>query len=276
MKTKMPCAWMAGAAVLTMAALSSPADESSTAAGGQQKSYTGTVMAVHPNQQTLRVRGFLFLNKDFNIGNSCAFALWDKPAGALADLRPGEKVTVSYQAANGVLVADRVKQDLSRQAGTVEAINPTAHTLTVRKDGMDKTFQIADDCNVVLRNNRTGFVPNIQPGDLVTVIYDSPDRQPTALQIAQTSATFTGTLSAIDLGAKTLKARTVFETKSFDVGDHCAIVLNGKLGGQLSDLRPDESLVINYDVVNGVNIVNRIATAPSPPPETTSTIPNTP
>ena len=262
---------MAGAAILTMATLSSPADESSTAAAGPEKTYTGTVLAVHPNQQTMRVRGW-FLSKDFNIGNSCEFALWGQPAGALTDLRPGEKVTVSYQASNGVWVADRVKEDLASKEGTVQAVNPTDHSITLRDHGMDKTFKIADDCAVVLRDNHSGFISDVQPGDLVTVIYDTPDGHATARQIAQTSATFTGTLTAIDLESKTLKVKSMFETKSFDVGSQCAIVLDGKMGGQLSNLRPDEPLVINYDDVNGVNIVNRIATAPPAQTETTTSM----
>ncbi|HTV63485.1 MAG TPA: hypothetical protein VMH30_13040 [Verrucomicrobiae bacterium] len=271
MKIKMGCSWMAGAAILTMATLSSPADESSTAAAGPEKTYTGTVLAVHPNQQTMRVRGW-FLSKDFNIGNSCEFALWGQPAGALTDLRPGEKVTVSYQASNGVWVADRVKEDLASKEGTVQAVNPTDHSITLRDHGMDKTFKIADDCAVVLRDNHSGFISDVQPGDLVTVIYDTPDGHATARQIAQTSATFTGTLTAIDLESKTLKVKSMFETKSFDVGSQCAIVLDGKMGGQLSNLRPDEPLVINYDDVNGVNIVNRIATAPPAQTETTTSM----
>ena len=67
-----------------------------------------------------------------------------------------------------------------------------------------------------------------------------PNDRATAREIAQTSATFTGKLTAIDLGQKTLKARSLLDTKKFNVGDDCAIVANGKPDGKLSDLRPDE------------------------------------
>ncbi len=261
---------MASTAILMLATVSSPADESTTAAAGPEKTYTGTVVAVHPNEQTMRVDGWV-MHKDFNIGNPCTFALWDKPQGALTDLRAGEKVTVSYQRSNGVLVADRVKEEMSTKEGVVTAIG--THEITVRHDGMNDTYRIAGDCNIVLRGNRSGMISDVQPGNLVKLIYDSPDHQATAVQIAQTSETFTGTLTAIDLGANTLKAKTLFDTKAFTVGSQCAIVLNGKMGGQLSDLTPNEKLVINYDKVDGVNIVNRIATAPAPQTETTMTSP---
>jgi len=272
MKMKMPV-WMACSAVLTLATLSSPADESSTAAAGPEKTYTGTVTAVHPNDQALRVRGLFLLNKDFHIGSSCAFSLWGNPSGALMDLRLGDEVTISYQRSNGVLVADRVTQDMSTRKGMVTAIDPVARTMTVRGHGMEKTFQIGDDCNIVLRDNHSGFISDVQPGNLVTVTYDTPDDRATVRNIAQTSATFTGTLTAIDLDSKTLKAKSTFTTKAFTVGGQCAIMLNGKMGGQLSDLTPNEKLVISYDDIDGVNIVNRIATVPAAQTQTTMTSP---
>jgi len=36
-------------------------------------------------------------------------------------------------------------------------------------------------------------------------------------------------------------------------------MLNGKTEAQMRDLKPGDNLAFNYDVVNGVNVVNRIA-----------------
>jgi hypothetical protein len=72
---------------------------------------------------------------------------------------------------------------------------------------------------------------------------------------------FTGDLTAIDLDQKTLRAKAMFATKKFNVGNDCAILVNGKPDGKLTALRPGESLTFSYDDVNGVNIVNRIAPA---------------
>jgi hypothetical protein len=68
-------------------------------------------------------------------------------------------------------------------------------------------------------------------------------------------------LTAIDLDQKTMKAKAMFATKKFNVGNDCAVVVNGKPDGKLTDLRPGESLTFSYDEVNGVNVVNRIAPA---------------
>jgi Cu/Ag efflux protein CusF len=176
-----------------------------------------------------------------------------------SDLRPGQKVTVSYQNAEGVLVADHIVQQPIRYVGTVQAIDPPQHTLTVRHGAMDKEFQIADDCRVMFRDGKTGTLADLQPGYHVTVTYEMPNGKPTAWEIAQTSATFTGTLTAIDLDNRTVKAKAAFSSMKFNRADEFAIVLNGKTGGQMRDLRPGEELTFSYDDVDGVNVVNRIA-----------------
>ena len=46
----------------------------------------------------------------------------------------------------------------------------------------------------------------------------------------------------------------------FNLAANCAVVLNGKPGAELRDIRLGDRLVLDYDQVNGINIVNRIAT----------------
>ena len=257
------------ASVLTAASVVTASADQATTAARPEKNYTGTVVSVNPNEHTLDVRGFLF-SKKFNLGDNCTYALWDKSAGTVSDLRPGEKVAVNYQDASGVLVADRVKQEPMRYEGMVKTIDPQNRTMTVHVRGLDKKFQIPDNCSVVLRNDKSGTLTDIQVGNHVTVTYETPNDTLTARQIAQTSATFTGTLTAIDLGERTVKAKTLFDTKKFNLADNCAIVLNGKPDGQLSDLRPDEQLEFSYNDINGVNVVNRIADTKAAPQTATA------
>lgn len=265
-------AWIAvGALALTVTVVPSWAAQSATAAG-HEKTYIGTVKSIDPNERILHLQGPMW-NRDFNIGSSCEFVLWNKSSGAINDLQPGEKVMVRYQDANGVRVADRIEQKMMRDEGTVKTIDPAAHKLTLRPPDSNRTFQLPDDCKIVLRNDHSGALADIQPGNHVTVTYETLHGQPIAREIAQTSATFTGTLTTIDPQNKTLKAKAALTTKTFKLGDDCAIVLNGKMDNQLSDLRPNDKLVFSYDEVNGVNIVNRIATLPEPEPAPVSTQP---
>lgn len=256
------------------AAFKSLADDSATGIKSHPTyTYTGKVESVNASEHTLALKGILF-TKTFNLGNSCTYSFVDPDASTVNGLRPGQKVRVVYEESQGVRVADRVVQEPMRDTGVVKTLDPAQRTLTLRHDGLDQSFQLAGDCKVMLRDNKPGGAGDIQPGNYVTVTYETPKGKPMAREIAQTSETFTGSLTAIDLEAKTIKARALFDTKKFNVGDNCAILVNGNNSGQLSDLRPNERLVFSYDDINGVNVVNRIAPAATPQPtETTAAQP---
>jgi Cu/Ag efflux protein CusF len=242
--------------VLTAAAIISASADQQTTAGKHSKSYTGKVKAVDPKEHMLGVKDFM-LGKTFNLGDSCDYVFL-KGAGTISDLRPGQKVTVYYQNVHGVLVANRVEQQPLRYDGTVKAIDSASRTLTLDHGAMNKTFLIAEDCSVMLRGNKSGTLAAVKPGHRVSVIYETPNGTRTAREISQTSATFVGKLTAIDLSARTLKAKHVFGTKKFNLAEDCKIMLTARPEAQLRDLRMGDSLAFNYDVVNGVNVVSRI------------------
>jgi hypothetical protein len=245
------------------AVLTATTDQFATAAR-QDKRFTGQVVSVDPKENRLKVKGFI-RSKTFNLGTACGFILPDESTGTANDLRPGEKVTVSYQNVHNVLIASRVEQQPMRLEGIVEAINPDKRTLTLHRPALSTQFQIADGCNIVLRDGKPGAFADIQPGSHVTVTYETPDAMPTVREITKTSLEFTGTLTAIDLGEKTVKASALLGSVKFNVAGNCAIVINGRINGQLGDLKPYEKLVFSYDEINGINVVKRIAPVEAQP-----------
>jgi len=42
---------------------------------------------------------------------------------------------------------------------------------------------------------------------------------------------------------KMVKAKSLFDTKKFNLGDNCAIVIDGRINGRLADLKPNDKLV---------------------------------
>ena len=269
MKNSPMTAWMAVcvAGLTTMAAVSVLASQPATAAKPAQnqcpkKNYTGMVTSVDPQEHVVSVKGWWLLPyKRFSLGDTCVYTMLDNNPGMFNDLRPGEKVKVTYQDAHGVLIADRIEQLPMRYEGMVAAIDPARHSLTLHQHFLDTQLQLPSKCVVTLRGDKPGTFADIKPGSHVTVTYETPDGVPTARQIAQTSDLFTGTLTAIDLNSRTVKAQSLLETKKFSLADNCAIVINGKPDGRLTNLRPDEKLDFSFNDVNGVNVVNRIAPA---------------
>jgi Cu/Ag efflux protein CusF len=261
MKTRSLVGWMAVcASALTLTAFTSAADQAATAAQ-TDKNYTGTVISVNPNGSTLKVKGLLF-SKNFNLGKNCSYALWNKPTGAVTDLRAGEKVKVLYQDVSGVLVADRIQQEPLTDQGMVKSIDLAAHTLTLRSGWRSKTIQIPDSCLVTLSGDKSGSLVDVQPGYYVTVTYELPNDRPVAREIEQTGTTFTGELRAVNLEDRTVIAKSLFGTDTLHLAENCAIVINGKPNGHLSDLKLGDRMAFNYEEVNGVKVVNSIADEP--------------
>ena len=236
-----------------------PADSSSPPA--HEKTYTGVVMSLNTNDHVLYLRGWMSQRRPFNLGDSCAYFQQAGESVAINNLQPGQKVVVSYQDRHGVLIADRIQDVPMRLEGTVEYLDPTNHMVTIHEGVRHTKLSLSDSCSIKLRGGVTGSLADIKPGDYVTVTYITPGDFKTARQIAQTSLEFTGELTAIDLENRTLKARAVMASKEFHLADHCAVVINGRPDGRLTDLRPEQRLVINYDSIDGVNVVNRIAPA---------------
>jgi Cu/Ag efflux protein CusF len=241
------------------------ADEPAAAANNKSdKTYTGTVTSVDPKEHVLNVKGWTMWTKAFNLGGTCFISQLGKDNATVNDLRAGEKVSVSYQEVHGVLIASRVEQEPMRFEGMVKTISTDRHTLTLHRTALDKDVQFPADCKIVLRDGRNGTPADIQVGYHVTVTYETPGGMPTAREVAQTSIPFTGTLTAIDLTDNTVKAKAAFDSKKFILADNCAIVINGRADGKLADLKPNDKLLFNYDEINGVDVVNRIAPANLP------------
>ncbi len=248
-------------AILTTAALNASAAQTAASAG-PEKDYTGTVATVDRNENTLEAKSFLF-SKKFNLGSGCVYSYLENTNGSETGLHAGQKVTVFYQNVDGVLVAGRVEQQPMRFEGRVKSVDPATRTVTVHEDGLglNKQFQFATDCKITLRDDRSGALGDIQPGNYVALVYETPPGLPTVQSISQTSEKFTGALTAIDMDERTVKAKSAFAEKKFDLGENCVIVANGRPDGQLSDLKPAEQLIFTYDEINGVNVVNHIAPA---------------
>lgn len=120
--------------------------------------------------------------------------------------------------------------------GRVQAIDAKKRSLIVRHRLMDKSFEIAADCEVRLHDESAGTLASVQPGEWVTIIYEAPAGIAMAREIEQTSETFTCTLTAIDLSERMVKAKGTFGTKKFILADGCSIVIGKNLYGQLQNL----------------------------------------
>jgi len=156
-----------------------------------EMSYTGIIVSADPKERVLTVKGGKFSEKTFNFGDNCVFtflySMMENNDGAMNDLRPGEKVKIGYQKYHGVLIADRLEQQPMAYTGGVAKVDVGNHTLVLHRGGGERQLAVANDCIVVLANDKPGTLADIHPNDRVTVTYETPKGQPTAWQITKDS-----------------------------------------------------------------------------------------
>jgi hypothetical protein len=256
---------LASLVVLGIAVPCARADHFPTSAGVHQE-YTGIVTAVDPQSHVLTFKSpWPWRDRHFSPGNNCTYSIRGRNPGFFDDLRPGEKVTVSYRTAHGVAIADRIQQEEMVMRGVVTAVDLNQRTLTLRHDRLVRTLAVANDCTVHVQGAKALKLDAVQPGTFVSVIYRKPNDVSIAQQIDQTSSSFAGRLTRVDLENRTLQAQAASQTMTFRIGDNCTVDVHGKSNARLADLAPNENLQFTYENVNGVNIVERIAPAPNPP-----------
>jgi hypothetical protein len=154
-----------------------------TAEMNNGKSWEGTLTAVDTQDNTVKGKRW-DVTETFHLGRNCAIAAIDKKEAALSDLRPGEKVRIHYQNAEGVRVADCIVEKALRYDGTVQAADSKAGTVTMAETPLYKpfhgpqTFRMATDCRVILANGADGTLADLGPGDRIAVTYELPGGVP--------------------------------------------------------------------------------------------------
>src|SRR5262245_4641009 len=115
------------------------AAESKSAGVSPEKTYTGTVVSIDPKEAQLKLKG-MCRAREFNLGDKCAYVFLNMKAGGAGSIQPGQRLTVRYQNAGGVLIADRVEQTPWRYEGTVKSVDPAAQKIVVHSRAQDRTF----------------------------------------------------------------------------------------------------------------------------------------
>ncbi len=232
----------------------------------REHTWTCTLSAVNAADKTVAGKHWLTI-RTFHLGENCVIAGLNDKNAELSDLHSGEKVRIRYQGSEGVWVADRITVKPLRYAGRVRSVDGKAGTVTMEQTPLRqpfeaaKTFRLAESCKVALADGGHGALADLQPGDRLDIIYELPGGAPVAYQIRDQSSTFTGTLDAIDLSDRSVKAKATLGKREFSLADKCQIRLPDRPRGSMNDLTVGQRYRFTYQVINGVNIVERIVPA---------------
>jgi Cu/Ag efflux protein CusF len=245
-------------ALLGLALTAKAEDSGAPVPETKHRSFTGSIRTVDARERTITVESFL-MTKSFATGDHCRVQLDDKPVASLNDLLPGQRVEVKYLTTDGVNVASRIVQENSAFTGHVSSLDVTGKVIKVKQGLATRAFKISDSCKFNLREENGQGLAGLKIGHKVTVRYAPTLQQNVAFKIELNSRVVTGTIEALDAKSGTLKTRQTLAGKTFKFGEDCVIVIDGKVGAKIRDLRGGDKITCHYEDVDGVLVANRIS-----------------
>ncbi len=218
---------------------------------------SGTLLSVNEKDRTVAIEG-IFFQKSYNLADNCRIIIPDKTETKISDLRPGHRVEINYRSIDGVLVVNRLRQDNLVMIGSVETIQLDKRTLALSVGTRVRVFNIADTCRFFARGKEQGKLEDLKPNQKINVSYEVERENLVAYKIELRSERFSGLLDAVDVTSRTVKAKYLMTTKRFNLAEDCEIIINGRKGGKLTELKLGSGVEINYENIDGVYVAQRI------------------
>jgi hypothetical protein len=119
-------------------------------------------------------------------------------------------------------------------------------------------FTVSDKCRFLARGKEQGSWEDLKVNQKVNVSYEVEPDGLVAYKIELRSESFSGLLDAIDVSGRTLRVKYLLTVKRFNLADDCEIIVNGRKGAKLADLKLGQSVDLNYENVDGVMVAQRI------------------
>lgn len=132
--------------------------------------FEGTVKEIDSRKDTMSV-SHMGLEKTFKIAPACPIDLYNQKTGTLANVQPGNRVTVTYEIPNGGPIARRIAQTSQVFTGELTAIDLSDRTAKARDVLDHKRFNLAPDCTVVFNGRPGGNLRDFKLGQRVEFDY---------------------------------------------------------------------------------------------------------
>jgi Cu/Ag efflux protein CusF len=143
--------------------------------------------------------------------------------------------------------------------GDVTAVNQQDKTFSVKDLFFTRTFDMGNDCKISLQDKHGATtLAELHPGQDVVVHYEDYDGVMIARDVSQHDLTYTGHISAIDLGARKLTIKRGIVSHSFVLGPECAVTMQSSKSGTLNNLQIGDSVCVTYEPANGSHVARLI------------------
>jgi len=136
--------------------------------------FTGYISAIDPAKRRLTVKHGSF-TRDFAVAPDCAVVIRDDDTKTLDDLSVGHTVNVIYESGNDSTLARRIEQKSPTFVGTVKAIDADTRMVKAKDLLAEKTFHLADGCQIVSGGKLGGSLSDLHIGDRLAFTYEDRD-----------------------------------------------------------------------------------------------------
>lgn len=136
--------------------------------------FTGYISAIDLAQRTVTVKHGTF-TRNFAAAPNCTVVIKDDDTEALDDLKVGHTVSVIYESPNGLSLARRIEQRSPTFVGTIKAIDAESRTVKAKDLLAEKTFHLADGCQIVTAGKPGGSLSDLRISDRFAFTYEDND-----------------------------------------------------------------------------------------------------
>jgi len=149
--------------------------------------FTGYINTIDPAKLTLTVKHGTF-TRNFAVAKDCVVVIKDDNTKTLDDLKVGHSVNVIYESVNDSLLARRIEQKSPTFVGTIKAIDAETQTVKAKDLLEEKTFHLADGCQIVTGGKPGGSLSDLRIGDRLAFTYEDMDSVFVANRIGRETA----------------------------------------------------------------------------------------
>jgi hypothetical protein len=149
----------------------------------QAMRFHGIVKSIDPERRQL-VMGRWDRNKTFTLAPDCKVILHDRASGALAEVKPGDHITLVYETPAGPDVAYEISRTGVNFTGALVAIDLPHRTVSLEDAVSTRQFSLASDCSIVESNTTEAPMADLRPGERLTISYDKVNGVNVANRIA--------------------------------------------------------------------------------------------
>jgi Cu/Ag efflux protein CusF len=133
--------------------------------------YSGVVQAIAPASRQL-VLGAWNGTRTFLIADNCKVVLHDSGKSALADIKPGDHVSLVYEVTSGPDLVRQIAQPSDSFTGSIVAIDLPHRMVSAQGMFGVKQFSLVHDCSIVLDGTTEAPLLSLRPGERLTINYD--------------------------------------------------------------------------------------------------------